>query len=623
MMNPGKDRDGSRCASDRPFVGFRDLSNRETAGEGRRPRTIAAMKTFRRRPARLRTALAAGLAALVVGSLARAQQKPAPTPVPTPAGTFISRETVAVTNVDVIVEDKKGNRVTGLRKEDFTVVEDGLEQPITNFFAVEQGRVTVLGDEEIPPTPAAPPPGAPAPAPAAPVPAPKTRIVIFVDNLSLSPFNRNRVLRSVEEWVRTTVKDNVEGMIVAWNRSLKIRRKFTNDGRDLSDVLKQIEEESAQGQSRSSSLRDLLQRIDDMQSSDQAIQAGRQWAQEQTSDLNFTLDAIKSTVNQLSGVDGRKVLIYVSEGLPQSPGAEVWKYIQDKFKDTSSPVMNQFEFDKTSLYLGIIQAANAAGVSLYMFDASGLSVDPNVSAESRSMSTRLDTFTQRSNEQGMLQLLAEETGGKAVLNRNDVAPDLKQIEKDFTSYYSLGYRSLRSGLDRPHKLDVKVRRKGLVVRARRSYVEKGLETRTVEAVMSGLFFSRDENPLGVGLDVGQAVPSDRGYFQVPVRVRIPYSRIGLLPDGAKVRGRLTFYFVVMDSSEQKSDLTSQTKQLEMDAKRFDDLQKKDFVYDVTLLMIPGRQRLSFAVRDETTATTSYLQKSIFVSVFSGEAPRPK
>jgi VWFA-related protein len=581
------------------------------------------METFPGRPARFGRTLAAGLVALVVGSLARAQQKPAATPVPTPAGTFISRETVAVTNIDVIVEDKKGNRITGLKKEDFTVVEDGLEQPITNFFAIEQGRVTVLGDEEIPPTPAAPPAGAPAPAPAPPVPIPKTRLVIFVDNLSLSPFNRNRVLRSVEEWVRNTVKDNVEGMIVAWNRSLKIRRKFTNDGRDLSDVLKQIEEESTQGQSRRSSLRDLLERIDDMQSSDQAVQAARQWAEEQSSDLNFTLDAIKSTINQLSGVDGRKILIYVSEGLPQSPGAEVWKYIQDKFKDTTSPVMNQFEFDKTPLYLGIVQAANAAGVSLYMFDASGLSADPNVSVESRTMSTRLDTFTQRSNEQGMLQLLADETGGKAVLNRNDVAPDLKQIEKDFTSYYSLGYRSLRSGLDRPHNLEVKVKRKGLVVRARRSFVEKGLETRTMEAVMSGLFFSRDENPLGVGLELGQAVPSDRGYFQVPVRIRIPYSRIGMLPEGSKVRGQLKFYFVVMDTDEKKSDLTSQTKQLEMDAKRFEELQKKDFVYDVTLLMIPGRQRLSFAVRDETTTTTSYIQKSVFISVFSGEAPRPR
>jgi hypothetical protein len=161
------------------------------------------------------------------------------------------------------------------------------------------------------------------------------------------------------------------------------------------------------------------------------------------------------------------------------------------------------------------------------------------------------------------------------------------------------------------------------VRARRGYVEKGLETRTEEAVMSGLFFSRDENPLGVGLELGHAVPSDRGYFEVPVRIRIPYSRIGMLPEGSKVRGQLKFYFVVMDTDEKKSDLTSQTKQLEMDAKRFEELQKKDFVYDVTLLMIPGRQRLSFAVRDETTTTTSYIQKSVFISVFSGEAPRPK
>ncbi len=559
----------------------------------------------------------------VVAGLAGAQSKPpAPTaaPAPTPAGTFVSRETVAVTNVDVVVEDGKGNRVTGLRREDFIVIEDGLEQPITNFFAIDQGRLVVLGDEELPPPPALPPSGVPPPAAAGAPPTPKTRIVIFVDNLSLTPFNRNRVLRNVEEWVRNAVKDNTEGMIVVWNRSLKIRRKFTNDGRDLSDVLKQIEDESGQGTTRINSLRDLLQRIDESKSADQSVALGRQFAEEQKSDLRFTLDAVKSTIDQLSGVDGRKIFVHVSEGLPQSPGAEVWRYIQEKYQDTSA-MMNQFQYDQTPTYVSIIQAANAAGVTLYFFDATGLAADPNISAENRYQSVRIDTFVQRTNNQSMLQLMATETGGEAVLNRNNITPDLQKIEKDFTSYYSLGYRSLRSGLDRPHKLDVKVKRKGLVARARRSYVEKGLETRTVEAVMSGLFFARDENPLAAGLEVGQPVPSETGYFSVPVRIRIPYSRIAMLPDGAKVRGRLTFYFVVMDSSEKKSDLSSQTKVLEMDAKRFEDLQRKDFIYDVSLLMIPGRQRLSFAVRDETTTTTSYLQQNIFVSVFSGDAPR--
>ncbi|HUM03373.1 MAG TPA: VWA domain-containing protein [Thermoanaerobaculia bacterium] len=581
------------------------------------------MQTSWRPVGRVRFFLSAGAFLLLAAGLVRAQAKPpapAAAPAPTPAGTFISRETVAVTNVDVVVEDGKGNRVTGLRREDFIIIEDGLEQPITNFFAVQQGRLTVLGDEELPPPPPVPPAGVPPPAAAGAPPTPKTRIVIFVDNLSLTPFNRNRVLRNVEEWVRTAVKDNVEGMIVVWNRSLKIRRSFTNDGRDLSDVLKQIEDESAQGTTRNSSFKDVLQQIDDAKSIDQATVIARRWAEEQQNDLRYTFDAIKSTITKLSGVDGRKILVHVSEGLPQSPGAEVWRYVQDKFKD-SSTMMNQFQYDQTPSYISIIQAANAAGVTLYMFDATGLAADPNVSAENRYQSARLDTFVQRSNNQSMLQLLAEETGGQAVINRNDVTLDLGKIEKDFTSYYSLGYRSLRSGLDRPHKLEVKVKRKGLVARSRRSFVEKGIETRTVEAVMSGLAFSRDENPLAAGLEVGQALPSDSGYFQVPVRIRIPYSRIAMLPEGPKVRGRLTFYFVVMDSLEKTSDLSSQTKVLEMDAKRFDELQKKDFIYDVSLLMIPGRQRLSFAVRDETTTTTSYLQQNIFVSVFSGEAPR--
>ena len=571
-----------------------------------------------------RVLLPATVAALLLGaSLSRAQSNPAATaaaPAPTPAGTFVSRETVAVTNIDVVVEDGKGNRATGLRREDFIVLEDGLEQPVTNFFAVEQGRISVLGDEEIA-APSPVPSGVAAPAAAAGAPpTPKTRIVIFVDNLSLTPGNRNRVLRNVEEWVGGAVKDNVEGMIVVWNRSLKIRRKFTNDGRDLSDVLKQIEDESGQGTTRNSSLRDVLQKIDESKSVDHAISVGRLYAEEQKNDLRFTLDTLKSTIDQLAGVDGRKIFVHVSEGLPQSPGAEVFQYIQDKFRD-SAPTMMQFEYNQTSLYVGLIQAANAAGVSLYMFDATGLTVDPNISAENRYQTVRLDAFAQRTNQQSMLQLMAEETGGEAVLNRNDVTPDLKKIEKDFTSYYSLGYRSLRSGLDRPHKLEVKLKnKKGLTARARRSYVEKGLETKTVEAVMSGLYFPRDENPMAVALEIGQPAPTESGNFSVPVRIRIPYSRLALLPEGSKVRGRLMFYFVVMDSLEKKSDLTTQEKTIELDAKTFEGLAKRDYLYDVRMLMIPGRQRLSVAVRDETTRTTSFVQQNIFVSVFSGEAP---
>ncbi len=574
------------------------------------------MSTRISRSAYVLAALAAVLAASAAAPRLRAQapEKPGAASVP-----FVARDYVSVTNLDVVVSDSKGNRVTGLKKEDFIVIEDGLEQPVTNFYAIEQGRF-LLPQEEAPAAPAAPD-APPAPVPT-PQPVPRTRLVFFVDNLHITPFDRNRVLRNVEAFARDNIKGDVEGMIVSFNRTLKVRRRFTNDGRDLSDIFKQMEEESALGTQLDSERRDVIKAIDDAGTADQAVGRVRSFAQSIENDLKFTFDAMKTTINQLSGVEGRKILVHVSGGLPQSPALELWSYIQASFPNSTSYSMGQFEFDKTTSYLGIVQAANAAGVSMYTIDAAGLTVDSNVTAEQRTTSQRIDTFIERNNLQSMLSLMAEETGGRAIINRNDVTVSLKEMEKDYTSYYSLGYRSVRSGLDRPHRVDVKLKnKKGLTVLARRSYLEKGFDTKVREAVTSALFFARDDNPLAAALTVGSAVPADRGNFIVPIVIRVPFSRLAMLPEGSKVRGRIVFYFIVVDSEGKQSELTTQPVPVEVDSKTFNaSLAQRDFVYDVKLVMIPGGQKLSLAVRDDITNTTSYLQKSIFVSAFSGEPP---
>jgi VWFA-related protein len=545
-------------------------------------------------------------------------------------GPVVKNVDVSITNLDVVVTDSKGNRMPGLRKEDFEVIEDGLQQIVLNFYAVEAGVLKVIGDDPVPAPAQAALAGAPAKVEAgnaevAPLPVLKTRIVIFVDNLHITPYNRNRILRNIEAFVRTNVKDNIEAMVVTWERSLKVLRKFTNDGRDIADVLKQVEEISAQGSARLSERRDVLKAIDDAKSVDEAVSRIRSYILAQKNDLDFTVEALKTAINQLAGVEGKKIFLHVSDGLPQSPGYELWLYAQERFR-SSSLLLNAQEFDKTAGFLGVIRNANAAGVTIYAVDAGGLSVDPSVSAENRSMGARLDTFAERNNEQSMLALMSEETGGAAILNKNDITTALNDLERDCTSYYSLGYRSLRSGADRPHKVDVKVKRKGLKARARRSYLEKSPETRITEATLSALVFPRDDNPLAVGLETGTAAPADRSNFLVPIRIRVPYSRITLLPDGPKLRGRLILYFVVLDSAGKQSDLAQQSIPIEVEAKSFDAFSKKDFVYDGRLLMIPGGQRLSIAVRDDLTNAVSYIQKSIFVSVFSGEAgtsgPKP-
>ncbi|MHB1045345.1 MAG: VWA domain-containing protein [Thermoanaerobaculia bacterium] len=567
---------------------------------------------------------AAALAAVLVPPAVSAGPQEPPAGLPP----LVRNVDVTVTNIDVVVTDKKGNRIRGLKREDFEVYEDGQLQPLTNFFAVDGGKVVFFGDEAVPgvaspaPAPSPVPEATPAPAePAlAPLPVPKTKIVIFIDNLSLQPFNRNRVLKNLETWARENIRDNVEAMVVTWDRSLKVRRKFTNDGREISDVIRQQGDYSTMGQTRLSERRDILRRIDDAQSEYEAFVEARQYALAFKNDLDFTTNALKRTIDQLAGVEGRKILLHVSEGLPQSPGAELWKYIQDRFR-TQSGGLTQFEFDSTSAYLGIIRAANAAGVSMYMVDASGLSIDEGISAENRSTQAKIDTFVEKTNLQSMIHLMAEETGGKAILNRNDITTPLQEMKADYTSYYSVGYRSLRSGGERPRKVEVKVKQKGLVARSRRSYVEKGLETRIVEGVTSALYFARDENPLGVGMEVGQPAPADAQNYLVPIRIRVPYSRITVLPQGDVARGRIALYFIVIDSAGKQSELATQVVPVEIPAKDLDALNRRDFVYDVRLLMIPGGQRLSLAVRDEPTNTVSYVQQAIFVSALPQETPR--
>ena len=70
-------------------------------------------------------------------------------------------------------------------------------------------------------------------------------------------------------------------------------------------------------------------------------------------------------------------------------------------------------------------------------------------------------------------------------------------------------------------------------------------------------------------------------------------------------------------------MTTQPVPIDLDAKKFEALSRKDFVYDVKLIMIPGGQKLSIAVRYDITNSTSYLQKSVFISAFAGEESTPR
>jgi hypothetical protein len=311
--------------------------------------------------------------------------------------------------------------------------------------------------------------------------------------------------------------------------------------------------------------------------------------------------------------------MYVSEGLPSTAGFEIYEAIREKFQQTGA-TLEEMDYDMNSRYAQIVQAANANGVTIYTLDASGLSTGQMMSAENASIkNVHMNDFLVRQNMQGPIRMMAEETGGIAAINSNDWKSSLDQVAADFSNFYSLGYRSARGAADRPHKIEVTAKKKGLNVRTRRGFVEKSIETRTAEAVVASLTYPRADNPLKAGLSVGEPKPYDRENYLLPVRIALPIAKLGLVPSGDQYEGQFFVYFVVLDASGKQSDLQVAQQEVKIPAKDYRAAQGKDFYYDAKLIVVPGGQKLSVGIRDSVSNLTSYLQKNIFVSVLPKEA----
>ncbi len=555
-----------------------------------------------------RLGLAVAMLFAAIGLLAqKAPVQPDQKPIPPVS----ERVEVSVTNIEVIVTDSKGNRVPGLTRDDFEVYQDNLPQKITNFYAVSGGKV-LLDDGKVV--------GLDSPEAQAEIPAElKARYILFIDNLNIQPQNRNRMFKRLEEFVQQTIGPRAEAMVVTYNRSLKVRRKFTSEASDIIAMLDEIERETGGGTSLASERRDALHQIDESQSVDQAISIARTYSRSLRNDLEFTVDALKNTLNGLAGVDGRKTLVYISEGLPSTAGAEMYDQIQRKYaSQASTATLEQFEFDMNNKYTGIIRAANAQGVMVWALDASGLTTESLISAENRSFDTRPSDFFMRQNMQSPLLLIAEQTGGMAAVNTNDWKKSLDELSKDFSNFYSIGYRANRSAVDRPHSLEVRVKKKGLTVRTRKGFLEKTIETRTADSVLASLFYPRDDNPLGVHVSIGAQKPYDEENFAVPVRISVPIGKLGLVPVGDHYEATFFVYVVCRDAAEKQSDLAIQRQVVTVPTKQLESAQSKDWYYDFTVTVAPGAQRLSFAVRDGISNQVSFYQKNLFVSLLPKE-----
>jgi VWFA-related protein len=552
------------------------------------------------------------LLALLAGPvepLAAADTPPPPPPPPAAAeeGAFIDIVNVDVVNVDVYVTDRAGNAITGLTREDFELFEDKRPVAITNFYAEEERAPVGPGTA----TPAPPEiPGVPR---AEPVPDDqRLYFVVFIDNFNIRPFNRNRVFRRLRSFLDENVSASDRVMLLSYNRSLKTRVPFTSDPRTVTSATFEMETETGFGVHRDSERRDLLNEIERAEQIQEVMGRVRAYAGSYYNDTMVTIDALKEVVSSLGGLPGRKAFLYVSDGIPMVVGEDMFQLLNEKFRE-SSVLMQAREFDAGRRFQELASSANANRVTFYTIDAGGLRTLTSASAEQQTAGSSMfiDT-TNNYNLQAPLIMLAEQTGGRAIYNTNDIGEQLSRVSRDLRTFYSLGYQPAHAGDGRYHRLEVKVKRKGLRVRHRAGYRDKGLEQRMSDGTMAALLFSEMSNPLGLGLDFGSMTAREDGHMLVPVHLRIPLDKVTMIPQGEHQEARLRVFIAAVDEDGSLSPVQSTPLPIRIPLADLARARELGWGYDVTLLMRRGHHRVAVGLRDEIGAVSSYVTGGVLV-----------
>jgi VWFA-related protein len=174
----------------------------------------------------------------------------------------------------------------------------------------------------------------------------------------------------------------------------------------------------------------------------------------------------------------RKAVIYVSNGYDLNPfeGARygdpnlVGQRRENPFGTEYDPFTRQSQrfadADLARELAELTRAANRANATMYTIDPRGLVAGAEIDEEVDP--TEWNNFLRKSQES--LRVIAEQTGGFAVVNQNDFTKALKRIDAETSDYYVLGYYSTNPDpLRRTRKLDVKTTRKGIDVWSRKAY----------------------------------------------------------------------------------------------------------------------------------------------------------
>jgi VWFA-related protein len=489
------------------------------------------------------------LPALFLASLlpAAAQQKPSQ-PQP-PQSVFGEQIEVRVVNVEAVVTDRQGNRVTGLKPSDFRLEVDGKAVPVEYFNEVRGGQAIALGEEDK----SSPVKGLPSLAPGSPV---GTSYLVFIDNFfSLAP-RRDDVLRAIKSQLSRLGPEDRMAIVQYNGGQVEMLTSWSSSERQLGAAIEKAIGERAYGITRLAELRTFQgsRRFTGDDVGFDATSQRRSFAQRvDVQELEFAqglaaqteraVTAAASTLRGFASPPGRKVMLLLSGGWPFS----VLDYVID---NPNRPVLEREVPPGEKILQPLVDTANRLGYTIYPVDVPGVESSSAADASLAAPSQTGLNLREQDHEASLLYT-AEQTGGRALLNglNNQV---LQTAESDTRSYYWLGFTPSWQGNDKRHKVSLAVLTKGLKVRTRTGFLDLSRKAENSLVVESAMLFGNSPDTVPMAIKLGAPVASGRREMEVPVSLAIPVDAITFVPLNGKHTAELELRVSAVDSGGNRA-----------------------------------------------------------------------
>jgi len=508
----------------------------------------------------------------------------------------------------VLVKDKSGNPVENLTAKDFTVTEDGVPQEI-KFFEYQRLE-EIINAEPLPPL--GPPKyyeKLPHTQIAGEVPG-KTQykdhrlLVLYFDMTAMPPQDQLRALDAAQKFIRKqmTAVDLV-AIIQYAGGAVQVTTDFTSDREKLLGILQTMIVGEGEG---------FDETVNDASSADTGAAFGQDDSEFNIFNTDRQLAALQTATKMLGHLNEKKALLYFASGL-QLNGMD-----------------NQAQLHAT------INAAIRAGVSFWPIDARGLVASGPLGDATHGPPGGLAMYTGQSammsasnfsKSQDNLWTIAADTGGKALLDNNDLAAGIVKAQKSVSSYYILGYyptnealngkfRRIKVSLNNGLNASVDYNQGYYAGKVFAKFTAADKERQLEDALMLGDPITE----LTIALEVDYFQLNGSEYF-VPIMVKIPGSELALARKGGAERTLLDFITEVKDEFGTTMQNVRDKADIKLSDTTAAELAKRRIEYPTGFTLLPGKYTVKFLARDAETGRIGTFQTKFLIPNLNKEEKR--